>query len=233
MVFGKIKNSLIFAILEKDFKSIEKRIKLVETNLKNIQIDICDGILTNQKTFGSDLNIEDFLKIEEIKKKYNLNIEFDFICKFDSLKKIEKLLEIIKTLNPNKIILHNKGLPKNINLFQKINEIENLKTEISLGIWQDDKVNSIKNIIKINELKFIQIMGIKKVGYSSQTLNPKIIHFLKEYKKDNVLISVDGGVKINNSKLLLENGVTFLISGTGIYKTKNIEKRIKDFEELF
>ena len=76
-------------------------------------------------------------------------------------------------------------------------------------------------------------MGIEKVGFGGQKISPKVFKKAKYFseKFPNLPIQVDGGVKLENSKKLFENGVSKFVSGSGIFSEKNLGEIILSFKK--
>jgi pentose-5-phosphate-3-epimerase len=104
---------IIPAILENSFSKIKNKIKILENNFiqkdRNffIQVDICDGNLTPQKTFLSNLRKDSGIKLKNISK--NFFLELDLIIDFKKKDIISKL-ETLKEIKATRIIFHNSGM---------------------------------------------------------------------------------------------------------------------------
>ena len=76
-------------------------------------------------------------------------------------------------------------------------------------------------------------------GFGGQKFMPEVIEKikslkkLKEERKLNLDIEVDGGINFENNKIVIEAGANILVSGTTIFKENNgnIKKNI-DFLKL-
>ena len=60
----------------------------------------------------------------------------------------------------------------------------------------------------------------------------RVRNFLNENCLTNVLIEVDGGVKLHNAKEIISSGADVLVAGSEVFKSKNPIQTIKDFYEL-
>gem|GEM_PF-6124224 len=94
-----------------------------------------------------------------------------------------------------------------------------------------------KDYLKVFEkynFDYIQFMGIEKIGYSGQKLTTKIYKKIESFveKYPGVFISVDGGVKLGNSKKLKDVGVNRFVSGSGIFEAENINERVEEFKNI-
>jgi pentose-5-phosphate-3-epimerase len=81
------KVELIPAILEKDFKKVEKKINLVNGLTKFVQVDICDGDFVPSKTVVSNGSKKSFEKLKKMAEKKVL-LEMDMMVNLD--KNLEK-----------------------------------------------------------------------------------------------------------------------------------------------
>ena len=71
-------------------------------------------------------------------------------------------------------------------------------------------------------------------GFGGQKFMPKVLdkikylNRLREHKKLNFDIEIDGGINFDNNKLAIEAGANILVSGTTIFKSNdgNIKKNI-------
>ncbi len=46
-------------------------------------------------------------------------------------------------------------------------------------------------------------------------------------------IQVDGGVKLDNVKQVLDAGATSIVAGSAVFKADDVTKRVADFKEIF
>ncbi|KKP78310.1 MAG: Ribulose-phosphate 3-epimerase [Candidatus Nomurabacteria bacterium GW2011_GWC2_35_35] len=86
----------------------------------------------------------------------------------------------------------------------------------------------------INNVDFVQFMGIEKVGFQGQEFNKKVLENIKILKErfPDLVISVDGGVNFETVPLLIEAGAMKLIIGSTIFNTDDIVGTIEEFKNL-
>ncbi len=227
------KIELIPAILENDFKKVEKKIEEVKELVKMVQVDICDGKFVPSKTIISNGNKKSFLKLKEISNK-KVKLEIDMMVSLDL--NLEKWLIGLEELSPKRIIFHIGSTQKWEEVFNFIKKSKNLKkTEVGLAAQIKHKCQ--KDIISLLDkypFDFVQFMGIEKIGYGGQELTPKVFRKISKLRKLNkkIPISVDGGVKIFNGEKLKNVGATRLVSGSGFYKADSLKNRLKEFLNL-
>lgn len=206
----KKKEILIPAILEKRFSKIKKLSQISMNYVQIIQVDICDGKLTPQKTFASNFQKDSLLKLKKISKK--IDLELDLIAEID-LKKLQKILLV----EPKRIVLHFSGIKDWNNIFKQVRPAY----KIGLGIWLSDDNKKISKILEKFKFDYIQIMGIEKVGFGGQKLSPRVFQKIKYFQKKfpKKIIQIDGGVKTDNAEKLKKVGATRLVSGSGFFET--------------
>jgi len=89
----------------------------------------------------------------------------------------------------------------------------------------------------LEKLDLVLIMSVNP-GFGGQKFIPSALKKIKEVKKLiqernlSTLIEVDGGVKLNNAKDILEAGADILVSGSGIFEKGKTRENIKAFKEI-
>jgi len=75
-------------------------------------------------------------------------------------------------------------------------------------------------------------MGNDKVGFHGVELDENVYDKIKELRKKypKLEIAIDIGVNFETAPKLVKAGATKLISGSGIFKNKNIPEAIKKLE---
>lgn len=233
----KIKKEIIPAILQKDFLGIKNKNNILKKSLSVderdifVQVDICDGNLTPEKTFLSSGSKESFLKLKEVSKSFFL--ELDLIVDFEGKNnKLSRFLDGVILSGAKRVIFHNKGTKNWDKVFKILKE---KKIEIGLGIWLSEKNSDVEKVLRKNKFNYIQIMGIENVGFGGQEISLKVFKKAKYFseKFPELSIQVDGGVKVKNSKELFQNGTSRFVSGSGVFKSDDIKERLLEFKKEF
>ncbi len=226
---------IVPAIIAKDFKELQVKIKLVEPYVKSVQIDIMDGIFAPEKSWN---NPEDLKNINT-----NLEIEAHLMVK-DVEGEIERWLDS----GVKRILAHYEAVVNELRIEQvPRNREKNYESRILT------KIEELTNRCKKNGVEFglvlnletpidvlsqfpvpssqfpIQLMSIAQIGYHGQPFDKKVIpkiRALKEQRPD-VKIQVDGGINIENEKQVAEAGADVLIIGSAIFGNENIGKTIE------
>jgi ribulose-phosphate 3-epimerase len=117
------------------------------------------------------------------------------------------------------------------NLIDSIELIRKLNKKVGVSLNPESKINLIEK--HLDKVDLILIMSVKP-GFGGQKFMPEVLekikklNEIKEQKKLNFDIEIDGGINFDNSKLAIEAGANILVSGTTIFKNNNgnIKKNI-------
>ncbi len=97
----------------------------------------------------------------------------------------------------------------------------------------------LKEIFHLLELVDIVLVMSVEPGFGGQGYLPgsnqrikNIKSFLDENCLVNVLIEVDGGIKLHNAKMVLDSGADILVAGSEVFNSLNPVETIKNFYQL-
>lgn len=218
------KTEIIPAILPKDFAELEEKVSMVQGFVKIIQVDICDGQFTPQASWPykkHDDNFDAILK-EEKGMPYWEKVDFEFDLMVNHP---EEVIEDWVIAGAKRIILHIETGDK---------AIEMLSGRVELGIALDIET-PIENILPFKEkIQFIQCMGIDNVGFQGQEFDAKVIGKISEIRKNlpEIIISVDGGVSLENARSLVDAGANRLVVGSAIFNSDNFIEALEKFKRI-
>ncbi len=223
---------IIPAILPKDFEELEKKLRVLKEaffvlekkDRPLIQIDICDGVFVPPLTWP----YPEFSAIENL-----INFIDDFDFEIDLfVEKPDHVVPYLQKLGVKRIILHVESLSdKSISNLSK--DFSEKTVQFGFSVNLGTSVDKLKPFMK--EADFFQFMGINKVGYQGELFNEGVLEKIKSFRKDNpnAIISVDGGVNLENRNMLKEAGVNRLVAGSAIFNSESVEevaRKIKKFE---
>jgi ribulose-phosphate 3-epimerase len=86
----------------------------------------------------------------------------------------------------------------------------------------------------LHEVKYVQFMGIARIGRQGQPFDHRVIDKLKTFhaKYPNIVLQVDGGVTLENARQLLALDVNNLVVGSALLKAHDPAIMFNKFEEL-
>jgi ribulose-phosphate 3-epimerase len=232
---------IVPAILEKDFREIKNKLTFLRGLTQCVQIDFCDGIFVPNQTwpFASDgFNDADFLKIMNEEEGLPYWEDFDFEFDLMVADAVENF-HIYMKLGPKRMIFHLSsflGAQKNLEEFEHFLEGLDMyirdNVEIGLAFKPNDDLSTVSKLS--HKVDFLQCMGIEKIGFQSQEFSEKVIENIKSLKKNlpGIVLSVDGGVNLENAEILLEASVDRLNVGSSIWKSPDPIGALQDFQSL-
>ena len=209
------------SLLSADFTNLEKEIKILnEEKVDYIHLDIMDGNYVPNISYGPGI-VKSLRELTEIPFDTHLMIERpeNFIEKF-----VEAGSDII-TIHPSTT----KHLDRTLSL------IKSYGKKVGLALNPGDSLDVLD--YNLEKLDLVLIMSVNP-GFGGQKFIPSALRKIREVKKLirernlKTLIEVDGGVKLNNAKGILEAGADILVSGSGIFEKDKTRENIKAFKEL-
>lgn len=228
---------IIPAILEKNFNEIKNKLTFLRGRTKCVQIDFCDGVFVHNQTWPfstGGFNDYDFLNILNEKEGIPYWEDFDF--EFDLMvEHATENFDIYMKLGPKRIIFH-LGAQKNVKDFEHFLEGLDMyirdNVEIGIAFKPNDDLSVIARLA--DKVDFLQCMGIDEIGLQGQEFNEKVIENIKFLKNNlpGVILSVDGGINLENAEMLLKAGVDRIAVGSFVWKSPDPIGALQTFQSL-
>lgn len=186
--------------LKKMFFEAEDRIKKVRGSSSWIQVDVCDGYFTEGKTFELELINKIDTAVNEVLWDIHLMV-----------KEPERWLEKCYFVGASRII-GQVEMMKDAEDF--VNKIKDEGLEAGLAFDVDTE---IKNLPKETDL--VLLMG-RKAGFGHFDFEQKVLEKIKQIKEKGFRVGVDGGVGLENIKLIEEAGADIVYSETNYWELR-------------
>jgi len=202
------------SILSADFSNLEKEIKSIEKYADFIHVDVMDGHFVPNITVGP-LVVTSLSKITKLPLDVHLMIENP-----------DKYIESFARAGSKWITIHQETCN---HIHRTIQFIKKLKIKAGIALNPATPVNTLTHILP--DIDLVLIMSVNP-GFGGQEFIPHTLKKIEELKniiiKENyqVLISVDGGVKLDNAKKVAMAGADILVAGSEVFNSKNPAKRI-------
>ena len=205
------------SILSADFSQLGQEIKNLENSGADmIHVDVMDGHFVPNLTIGPP--------VIKALRKYT-NIPFDVHLMINP---VHKYIKDYAESGADIITIHPEATD---NLVDSIDHIRKLNKKVGVSLNPDTKLTIIENIL--DKIDLVLIMSVFP-GFGGQKFMPEVVEKIKNLKKIkdekklNFDIEVDGGINFENSKIVIEAGANILVSGTTIFKENNgnIKKNI-------
>ena len=205
------------SILSADFSQLGQEIRNLENSGADmIHVDVMDGHFVPNLTIGPP--------VIKALRKYT-NIPFDVHLMINP---VHKYIKDYAESGADIITIHPEATN---NLIDSIDHIRKLNKKVGVSLNPDTKLDIIENVL--DKIDLVLIMSVFP-GFGGQKFMPEVVEKIKnlkkikDEKKFNFDIEVDGGINFENSKIVIEAGANILVSGTTIFKENkgNIKKNI-------
>ena len=210
------------SILSADFSQLGSEIKrLEEGGADMIHVDVMDGHFVPNLTIGPPV-------IKTLRNYTKLPFDVHLM-----ISPVHKYIKDYADAGADIITIHPEATD---NLIESINLIKKLNKKVGVSLNPDTKLNIINNVL--SQIDLVLIMSVFP-GFGGQKFMPEVVEKIKDLKKIkdekklNFDIEVDGGINFTNNKIVIDAGANILVSGTTIFKENNgnIKKNI-DFLKL-
>jgi len=213
--------------MPKDLQDLEDKASLVYKHAKTIQLDLMDGEYVEAKTWPYFLkNVEEvdgIMNGKVLPFAENVDYELDLMVMSP-----ERDLKKFVAMRPKRIIFHARSIEDHKSFIETMNSFVNLREEIEVGvaIGPQESLDFADELIRNTD--FVQIMGIKNIGNQGEIFDESVFTQIENLraKYPNVILSIDGGVNLDNAKRLKDAGVDRLVSGSTIFGSENKEEVI-------
>lgn len=197
-----------------DWGMMEEKIELIKPFVKNVHIDIVDGI------FAPNTTLLDPTPFSKYKNEFLMEAH---LMVDDPLKYLDSF-----ALSGFKRFIGQIEKMKNLDEF--VAKAQNLG-EVGIGLDLDTSIDSITNYIE--DLDFILLMSVK-AGFSGQTFNPKVLEKIKKIREidDLIPIEIDGGINNKTLPLALDAGANRFIVTSFIFKAESSNENFHLLEDL-
>ena len=205
------------SILSANFSELGNEIKRLEDGGADmIHVDVMDGHFVPNLTIGPPV-------IKALRKYTKLPFDVHLM-----ISPVHKYIKDYADSGADIITIHPEATK---NLKDSISYIKKLNKKVGVSLNPETKIDTVTNFL--NEIDLILIMSVHP-GFGGQKFMPevlnkiKVLKKIKDEKKLNFDIEIDGGINFDNNKLAIAAGANILVSGTTIFKNNdgNIKKNI-------
>ncbi|KKR47356.1 MAG: Ribulose-phosphate 3-epimerase [Parcubacteria group bacterium GW2011_GWA1_40_21] len=237
---------IIPAILPEDIDDLREKLSLISGIIPLAQIDVCDGRFAPTKTWPYKKGVDEtFLRIVGQEEGFpfwgSVDFEADLMVKHP-----ENIVDDWISAGAKRVIIHIESTPDPLSLFQKIKLEYGASDESSYGVETGVALNIETPNEEVYELlsevddegepaiDFVQFMGIENIGYQGEPFDERVFEKIRELRErfPDIIISVDGGVSLENASELIEAGANRLVSGSAIFESGDIAGTVEVFQNI-
>jgi ribulose-phosphate 3-epimerase len=232
---------IIPAIIPKNIEDLHEECAKVAGSVDAVQIDICDGVFVSSKSWpyreDSIEYTEDFKAIVAERAEFpfwdSLNFEVHLMVAHP-----EKVINDWISAGASRIIVHAETLQNPKQFFADFRERfpksggSLLSVELGVALCLETPVDRLASFI--NDVDFVQLMSIAKIGGHGQAFDTSTFGRLDVLRTEypGTIVSIDGGVTLDNAGELLKVGANRLVAGSAIFSVENPIEIIESFKAL-
>lgn len=211
---------IIPSIIASDFSDLRERLAQLEGLVTWVELDIMDGLFVPNYTWPFSRVRQAPEELKQVAGRLKLSVHL----------MVENPEQVIEDWLPvaDRIMLHYESTSTLESIIARYGE----RADLGLVLELDTPVSEIGAYL--NDVKVIQLMSIKRTGFSGEQFSDEVFVKIEELKslKPDIQIIIDGGVSLDNAQDLKIAGATGLVVGSGIWQASSVEEAIRQFQSL-
>lgn len=204
---------IVPAILTNNPDDFKRFVKTAETFIDYVQLDFMDGLFVPSKSITAD----------ELKGvRTTLRTEAHLM-----VARPEDYLEALKGFGTEKVLFHFEAVS------DPLDTMDNLRGQgfaVGLAINPETSLAEVEDLVdQVDMFLFLTV----NPGFYGSPFIPKVLDKVRELKESNphLQIGVDGGVKLDNIKIVKNAGADFACVGSAIFEASDPVQSFLDFRK--
>lgn len=229
---------IVPAILPSSRRDLVSKLDALSGLVDEVQVDIVDGLFAGPATWPYDTGPSELSRMlasgDLIPRSGECRIEIDLMAKSP-----EATVGAWIELGASRVTIHADSTEHVKHL------LENLRTSyghdkdfaaglLSIGIAITPGTDPELLAPYLDQIEYVQFMGIKRVGRQGEPFDMSIIKAIDVFKRrhPSVSVQVDGGVSLTTAPRLLEIGVSRLVVGSALWEAPDLKEALHAFRVL-
>lgn len=211
---------IIPSIIASDFSDLRERLAQLEGLVTWVELDIMDGLFVPNYTWPFSRMRQAPEELKQVAGRLKLSVHL----------MVENPEQVIEDWLPvaDRIMLHYESTSTLESIVARYGE----RADLGLVLELDTPVSEIGAYL--NDVKVIQLMSIKRTGFSGEQFSDEVFAKIEELKslKPDIQIIIDGGVSLDNAQDLKIAGATGLVIGSSLWRAPDLTEAITQFQNL-
>lgn len=230
---------IVPAIIAQDFDDLREKISTVADLVSTVQVDALDGEFAPYKSWPYLTGNQDgdFANILSEDIPFPFWDRVDFEVHLMTVRPEEKIRDWIKA-GASRILFHVEStdrMEELVNNFRKdfpLGEESLMSVELGAVLNMKTPLSVIDAIVK--DLDSVQLMSINQIGKQGEPFDERVFDRIDELHQlyPDLIISVDGGVSLDNAEELVRAGATRLVVGSALFKSGNLAETVQTFKNI-
>ena len=209
------------SLLSANFAELEKEIKKLESGGADyLHLDVMDGNYVPNISFGAPI-------IKSIKKITSLPLDVHLM-----INKPERYIKDFVEAGADIITVHGEST---VHIHRVVQMIKGFGVKAGISLNPATTLDSLKYLI--DDLDLILIMSVNP-GFGGQSFISSSKNKIREARELidknslNIILQVDGGIKLDNVKEIVDLGSDLIVVGSDIFSSNDIKSRTKEFKQI-
>lgn len=204
------------SIMTANFLDLKNELKAIEkAGVEFLHLDVMDGNFVPNISFGSKI-------ISDIRKEYDFTFDAHLM-----VNNPEYLIESFAKAGCDYITIHPEATK---HPHRQLQLIKSLGKKAGLSLNPSTPINFLENVL--DDLDLILIMSVNP-GFGGQSFIPSMLNKIRETRDligdRDIILEVDGGIKLDNVKEVVKAGANAVVVGSAIFDGLNPEENAKKF----
>ncbi len=210
------KITVVPAILEADFLSVQAALAHARAFSGTVQVDIVDGVFAPTTTYGATPNVADYARLADACA--GCALELDLMVSLDE--RVDAWVSVIRASYAQRVVLH---FGSSSRLAEVASRLAEMGIVVGCAVHIGDDLDAVHTLLATEHFSFVQVMGIAQVGVQGSAFDDRALDIVRALREayPHMDIAVDGGVKKENVRALVHAGANRLCIGSAIMKTDN------------